>query len=502
MKNLFYFILPLIAVAAYADDYYFVGGGTPTTGYPSGAWSHLVDGTLVPVDRQPLQGEDNLVFNSDYIKSNILYVTITDNYGKDLIISNLKNDFELSAGKEVMAQDVYWDLSGKISVTGVEGAWDASKNSFTDNSKVLSFTYTDDSIDETLGGPRIHLSVGSIEMMADGTKATNIMTHKAKLNLGRTSKALSSITVQNDVKLYSRTALVMNATNIKINGIVGLYAEAWTNSANLKFNATSGSAVTVELGGLVAAKQCAEVSNAIDAAGTSTTLIFKNAAGTNYTYNGKLMDGGYGDGNDVHLSKINIVMDGEGIQRLSPQDPDYCFYTGTVTVKNGTLYLFNQKSAGDTYLEGGRLGILNTGHGFLTTGFHWSGGVLELDVKSTSRDNLQIGGILEKVGDGKLVFDLNLTSADYDAIELGSSVKYDLLSAESISNFGDSLNDDFEILGMDYSQFAADFFYDEASNILSTVITHVPEPEAAAAFLGGLALAFIALKRRGIRRSR
>ncbi len=25
MKNLFYFILPLIAVAAYADDYYFVG---------------------------------------------------------------------------------------------------------------------------------------------------------------------------------------------------------------------------------------------------------------------------------------------------------------------------------------------------------------------------------------------------------------------------------------------------------------------------------------------
>ena len=77
-----------------------------------------------------------------------------------MIISNLKNDFELSAGKEVMAQDVYWDLSGKISVIGVEGVWDASKNSFTDNSKVLSFTYTDDSIDETLGGPRIHLSVG------------------------------------------------------------------------------------------------------------------------------------------------------------------------------------------------------------------------------------------------------------------------------------------------------------------------------------------------------
>ena len=71
MKNLFYFILPLIAVAVYADDYYFVGGGTPTTGHPSGAWSHFVDGTLVPVDRQPLQGEDNLVFNSDYIKSNM-----------------------------------------------------------------------------------------------------------------------------------------------------------------------------------------------------------------------------------------------------------------------------------------------------------------------------------------------------------------------------------------------------------------------------------------------
>ena len=51
MKNLFYFILPLIAAAAYADDYYFVGGGTPTTANPSGSWSHFVDGALVAVDR-------------------------------------------------------------------------------------------------------------------------------------------------------------------------------------------------------------------------------------------------------------------------------------------------------------------------------------------------------------------------------------------------------------------------------------------------------------------
>ena len=58
------------------------------------------------------------------------------------------------------------------------------------------------------------------------------------------------------------------------------------------------------------------------------------------------------------------------------------------------------------------------------------------------------------------------------------------------------------LLGMDYSKFAADFIYDETSNILSTVITHVPEPEAAAALLGGLALALIAFKRRGMRGSR
>ena len=75
MKNLLYFFLPLFWFLSSAYDYYFVGGGTPTTGHPSGAWSHLVDGTLVPVDRQPLQGEDNLVFNSDYINQ-IFYMSL------------------------------------------------------------------------------------------------------------------------------------------------------------------------------------------------------------------------------------------------------------------------------------------------------------------------------------------------------------------------------------------------------------------------------------------
>lgn len=251
----------------------------------------------------------------------------------------------------------------------------------------------------------------------------------------------------------------------------------------------------VEVGGLVSNGQCAEISNTTNSAGTETTLVFKNAAGTDYSYGGKLMDGGYGASDSVHLSKLNIEMDGDGIQRLSPQDPDNCFYTGTVTVKRGVLYLYNTKSAGDTYLEGGRLGVLYSGHAFYTTGFHWTAGaVLELDVKSSQRDTLAIGGILEKAGDGKLVFALDLTAGDYDAIGLGSSVKYDLLTAESLSNFGDSLDDDFEIFGMDENKFDANFLF--ADNTLSVVITHVPEPAALAAIIGAAALAIAAARRR------
>ena len=109
------------------------------------------------------------------------------------------------------------------------------------------------------------------------------------------------------------------------------------------------------------------------------------------------------------------------------------------------------------------------------------------------RDSI-IDGVLEKVGDGKLVFALNLTEGDYDAIALGSSAKYDLLTAESLSNFGDSLDDDFEIFGMDKNKFDANFLF--ADNTLSVVITHVPEPAALAATIGAAALAIAAARRR------
>ena len=331
--------------------------------------------------------------------------------------------------------------------------------------------------------------------MANDTTATDNMTHRAQISLGTSGKALNSITVNKGIDLYSRSNLTLNAATVKIGGIVNFQATSYRNAAVMKLNASAGTSMRVEVGGLVSNGQCAEISNTTNSAGTETTLVFKNAAGTDYSYGGKLMDGGYGASDSVHLSKLNIEMDGDGIQRLSPQDPDNCFYTGTVTVKRGVLYLYNTKSAGDTYLEGGRLGVLYSGHAFYTTGFHWTAGaVLELDVKSSQRDTLAIGGILEKAGDGKLVFALDLTAGDYDAIGLGSSVKYDLLTAESLSNFGDSLDDDFEIFGMDENKFDANFLF--ADNTLSVVITHVPEPAALAAIIGAAALAIAAARRR------
>lgn len=303
-----------------------------------------------------------------------------------------------------------------------------------------------------------------------------------------------SLTITGDFNIYGNSTIYMNVwdnakdalhseenPDISIGGVVRMVSGSgaspvWhviNRSATVTWGtgdpAPSATDTYVKLGGLEGNGKLTNNSKTLEA--STLKLIFTNQTDCEFT-------GEFNDGqSDTVKTIMSVKMAGaDGKKQIIRAD--------------------------DTYLEGGRLGILYSGRGFLTTGFHWSGGVLELDVKSTSRDNLQIGGILEKVGDGKLVFDLNLTSADYDAIELGSSVKYDLLSAESISNFGESLNDDFEILGMDNSQFAADFFYDEASNILSTVITHVPEPEAAAALLGGLALALIAFKRRGIRRSR
>lgn len=486
--------LAALSAAAIAEDFYFIGEGeSSTTANPSAAWSTLVDGSFVPVDHPPLEGVDNLIFDGQYAVSKELYVTTLDNYGNNMVVSNITTDISVMAGYEVTAQDVYWTLSGKLSVSGVEGVWNEASSSFTDNSKFLTFSYTSDSVDETLGAPRVHFSADSIEVMSDGTTSTDSMTHKAKIRLGTASMPLKSITVNNGVSVYSRSELHLSAETVKIGGPVKLYASSWKNAAVLKVG-SSGISSRVEMGGLESNGECAEISNSADAEGTSTTIVFKNAAGTDYLYTGKLMDGGYGAGEGQHVSKLNIEMDGDGIQRLSAQDPTQCFYTGTVTVKRGTLYVDNKMGAGDTYLEGGRLGIIYSTRTFKTSGFHWSGGILELDVKDGVTEELIITGTLEKVGDGKLTFALDLTEGDYAAIALGSSAKYDLLTAESLSNFGDSLDDDFEILGMDKNKFDANFLF--ADNTLSVVITHVPEPAAAAAALGALAIALAALRRR------
>ena len=138
MKKILAQSLALFAVAASAaaEDFYFTGEGTPTTRNPSGAWSTLADGSFVPADRHPMQGEDNLIFDGQYANSNNLFVTTVDNYGNDMTVRNLsQQNIYLNAGRELSGQDVYWELSGKLSVSGVEGEWDGSN--FTDKSKNL-----------------------------------------------------------------------------------------------------------------------------------------------------------------------------------------------------------------------------------------------------------------------------------------------------------------------------------------------------------------------------
>ena len=310
MKKIFASSVALCAAAlsAAAEDFYFTGEGTTTTSNPSGAWSTLSDGSPVPVDRPPMQGEDNLVFDGQYAKASELYVTTADNYGNDMVVNKLANDIRIMAGREVKGQDVYWTLSGKVSVIGAEGVYGGS-GSFTDNSNLLSLSYTPDSVDETLGAPSIHFSADSIEVMADGTTATDTMTHKAKLSLGTASMPLKTITINNGVALYSRTELQLSAETVKIGGIVSLNAKSWEHTAKIKVG-SSGASSRVEIGGLTSNGQCAEICNSADAEGTSTTIVFKNAAGVDCLYSGKLMDGGYGAGDERHLSKLNIEMDG------------------------------------------------------------------------------------------------------------------------------------------------------------------------------------------------
>ena len=162
----------------------------------------------------------------------------------------------------------------------------------------------------------------------------------------------------------------------------------------------------------------------------------------------------------------------------------------SVGVSGGTLLFQNQSSYGngELVLDGGKFGALGDGASFASAVLK-SGALLIGNKDSFSAGIYSLNlGVLAKEGTEKIGIDFD----GFDAAMLIDEPAYTLIFCESPAGFSSDANDDFiaqNLLGA-----LANFAWD--GNMLTVSFSQVPEPAAAAALLGALALGLAALRRR------
>ena len=162
----------------------------------------------------------------------------------------------------------------------------------------------------------------------------------------------------------------------------------------------------------------------------------------------------------------------------------------SVGVSGGTLLFQNQSSYGngELVLDGGKFGALGDGASFASAVLK-SGALLIGNKDSFSAGIYSLNlGALAKEGTEKIGIDFD----GFDAAMLIDEPAYTLIFCESPAGFSSDANDDFiaqNLLGA-----LANFAWD--GNMLTVSFSQVPEPAAAAALLGALALGLAALRRR------
>ena len=481
----------LMPAFSFAADYYYTASSNLVWSNSSyDGWSVKSGDTFVAAENPPSL-DDNLYFDPANYTSNRLYLNSSDSYYvKDIYVKNSSTaETLLCWDTKTDAQSTPFNASGTLYVTGASSSYD------------FQFIYADSSVGDN-GAPKLDVTLGGIWMSADGTTSSNVDKEiKARLLFGSTSKLLNSLTVNGNVDLYSFSTLSTYAETVKISGVISFHAKDWSNNAGWIFACVENKNIRYEIGGLSAEGEWARVMGSGDVNGASNTIVFNNAADTHYVYKGKIADSTtYGAASYAHVSKLNLEMNGEGIQEIMMQDMNNCFITGTVTVNNGTLRIRNGVATGDLYLNNGVFGVANRvekNNKYVTTGVHWKGGMLELEVCS-GKDVLVVEGAFERDAEatGKLMFDIDFIASDFEKLDNGEVeyLSYNLLTADSLKGFSD-LNSELGLYALD-SKYEATFSF--ADGVLSTAIKLAAVPEAAevATLFGIIALGFVAYRRR------
>lgn len=522
----FYLLALTFISSAYSADKYF--GNSSAIFTSDKAW--YSDEALTQPTTHPIGEEDTAIFyktkgTATYAPT--AWVTQVDTYVGNVISSG--DGGIINLGKELLNQGVpiNFQIYNTLSVQ------------ICDENSTMSFGTSFEDEESTAA---VELTIGNIDIGTQvyGGKTYDSYSNTTSLSFSYGDSRLTSslINVIGDVNLGGcgvsgvNSAALLNLTvdKMAVKGIMNIKRNGWGYS-NVKFY----KAGVLELGGLVAENRDGDFTIANGEGGSFTSeIVFKNALGTDYQYIGAIVD----DGNnrpDISAIKatMNVTMDGEGTQRIYQaiqlKTDIQGRMSGTYTVKNGRLFMDNSRIAADyrqaaLSLEGGKFGAghyesSNTGTAYFKTANFESGGFAYENfanhntMETGTGDKIIITETFTKAaGSGKISVDFSdasgnaLNLENFILADSADSVKYwaEILTAGELSGFNlDTLlsdgaydaNADFYAEGIENG--VAVFKWVESLDSgysLQVGFAQVPEPAAAVALGGVLALVYVGMR--------
>ena len=325
--------------------------------------------------------------------------------------------------------------------------------------------------------------------------------------------------------------LRLGVDKMQVDGVVRFERTAGGYS-NIYFDKSS----TLEVGGLAASDMSGSftISNSSGSAYNST-IVLKNAAGTDYQYIGLLADDGSSrpDISAINAA-LNVTMEGAGTQRvfsaIQSNTGIQARQSGTYTVKSGRLFMDNSRLASDyrqakLSLEGGMFGAWHYDSGqagnayFRSAEFHGGGLAYEnfathLSIETQVSDKIIISETFAKAaGSGRIAVDFSdkdgnaFNLGDYVIAENAASIDnwVEILTAGDLSGFdlGSEMSEniydatgDFYAIGLENGVAVFRWVGSGSGYSLEVGFAQVPEPAAAAAIACALAVVMAAYRRR------
>ncbi|OLA83585.1 MAG: hypothetical protein BHW65_08725 [Verrucomicrobia bacterium CAG:312_58_20] len=531
--SIFSAALAFAPLAAFSQtDYYFNPESAGQTKFFSGnAWTYDAAGAE-RTSSAPLSTDAAYILNKDKADDDavVLELDTVEAYVGELVVAgNAQNAAMIVFGNAALDNTAVFEIGGSIkSLVGP-----TSQNYFAIGGSFWTTT-----------GQKANVVVRSkgFELGAEGYgggySGTEILRNVFTVDFKANSPIeRGEFIVDGDMKLggygysgTSETSLVLNADRASVSGVVNMQSDGsgWTNIKNAK------NGMVFEIGGLRITDEShidCGIYNSPNS-GVSSTLVFTNAAGTDYRFKGNVSDFGYLPTPHVGAEqKLDVVMNGEGTQRIHiyrAGDMAYTSQSGTFTINNGRFFMGNEQIREEyrnatLVLNGGIFGAYNSGteqgFAYFKEAVFRSGGIaIDPELYAAEIPGLiAVSETLSKDGAAKIAVDFsgaygNLNPADYgielaqygaDYSEIGNWTE--ILTAADLSGFdlgaevSENVYDasaDFYGAGLENAVAVFRWVKDSAGYSLQVGMTQVPEPSVAAAILGAASIAFAARRRR------